>query len=242
LGAGEVGEITYMVAGEGLPFDDDFPPVGCRSVEARHEQMQVRCQGLHDHDFAGKCANDFRCLLLGCVVEVQPWWQAAVVVCEVAEDTLGSPRIQVPVDIVSCSPRLQAKRVAAEIYRLFVVVVGLCHGVGTIRCAFRFPLEPILLVLQIAFCGNDKLFPELAQCILLILLLRKRLRAKLRVSNRLIRIPGPWHIHCLSEATKRVESSNNVCLRGVEKPETAQGQHSIIYKMTALKIALRAAG
>ena len=216
LGAREVGEITYMVAGEGLPFDDDLPPVGCRSVEARHEQMQVRRQSLHDGNFAGKCADDFRSLLLGRVVEVQPWWQAAIVVCEVAEDTLGSPRIQVPVDIVSCSPRLQTKRVAAEIYRLFVVV-GLCRGLGVVRCALRFPLEPILFVLQIAFCGNDKLFPELAQCILLIFLLRKRLRAELRVSDRLIRIPGPWHIHCLSEATKRVEKQQRCVSVGGEK-------------------------
>ena len=193
-----------MVAGEGLAFDDDLPAVGGRAVEGGHEQVQIRCQRLHDHDLAGQRADNLRGLRFGRVVEVQPWRQAAVVVCEVAEDAFGRPRIQVAVHIVSRSTWLQAERVAAEVYR-FLVVIAVCIVRGV-----RLLLEPVLFVSQVAFRRNDEFLPEPAQVILLVLISRKRFRAQLRVCYRLIRIPGPWHVNAATIVPGRTRVDKQV--------------------------------
>ena len=117
------GAVTYMVAGEGLAFNDDLPAVCGWAIEGRHQKMQVRSQRLHDDNFAWKRADDLGGLLLGRIVEVQPWWQASLVVCEVTKDPFRRPGIQIPVHIVSRSAWLQTERIAAEIYRLLIIAV-----------------------------------------------------------------------------------------------------------------------
>jgi len=41
-----------MIAWESLTLKDDLvPALDIRTVEGRHQEMEVRCQGLHDGDF-----------------------------------------------------------------------------------------------------------------------------------------------------------------------------------------------
>ena len=92
--------------------------------------MQVRCQRLHDHNLAGERANNLCRLLLGRIVEVQPWWQASLIIREMAKNALGRPGIQVSVYVVPRPARLQTEGIAAEIYRLLIIAV-LCRGFCT---------------------------------------------------------------------------------------------------------------
>lgn len=59
-----------MVAGERLALNDDPPSIFGRSIEARHEKMQIGSQCLHNDDFARKCADNLGRLFLDSIINV----------------------------------------------------------------------------------------------------------------------------------------------------------------------------
>lgn len=88
-----------MVTGKCLCFDDDLVPFGGWFVKARHEQVQIGRQGLHDDDLAGQSAHNPGRLLLERIVEVQPRRMPAFERLEVAQDALGGPGVEIPIDV-----------------------------------------------------------------------------------------------------------------------------------------------
>jgi hypothetical protein len=48
-----------MITGKCFPFNDDLVPLLRRAVEASHQQMQVRCQRIHDCYLALECTNNW---------------------------------------------------------------------------------------------------------------------------------------------------------------------------------------
>lgn len=105
-----------MVAGEGFSLDDDLVAVRGGFVEARHEQVEVGSQGLHDDDLGGKGTHDLGRLLLESIVEVQPGRVSAFQRLEVAKDALGGPGIEVAIHIFAGSAGLQAQGITTQIY------------------------------------------------------------------------------------------------------------------------------
>ena len=166
-----------MVAGEGLSLNDDLVAVRGGFVKARHEQVEVGGQGLHDDDFGGQGTHNLGGLVLEGIVEVQPGRVSAFQGLKVAKDALGGPRVQVAVHILAGAAGLQAQRIATQIYRL-VVVVWSGGGVA----------GPVSLVAQVGLCRNDKLGAQLAQGVPGVLAAGKGLGREIAVVDAGIRV------------------------------------------------------
>jgi len=122
-----------VVAGEGLPLEDDLVALGVGLVEARHHQVQVDGERVHDDDLVGGRANEVGRLVGAVLGHVLPLGEGRVGhVGEMAVDANGRPRLQLGVEVPPDGLGLGAEGVADKVEALLVcgVAIDAVDGVG----------------------------------------------------------------------------------------------------------------
>lgn len=111
------GDGTYPVAWEGPPLDDYLVALLGGAVEARHHQVEVGCEGVHDGDFAGRGgADDVDRLARAVLGHVLPADERGVIERgEVAVDADSRPGVEVRIEVLPHCLWLRAERVSDEI-------------------------------------------------------------------------------------------------------------------------------
>ena len=90
-----------MITRKCFALDHNLVPVLCWSIEARHEQMQVRGKRLHGCHFTLQGSNDRGQLFGNLLVDVKERREVRIFVAlEVAKDALCSPCREVLLDAI----------------------------------------------------------------------------------------------------------------------------------------------
>lgn len=126
-----------VVAGEGLPLQDDLVPLAVGLVEAGHHHVQVDRQRAHVDNLAGRGSHEVGRLVGAVLGHVLPLHQRRLVhVGEVAVDAHRRPRLQLGVDIVADGLGLRAQRVSDKVDAL--LSLSAIDTVGAVGGALGF--------------------------------------------------------------------------------------------------------
>lgn len=99
-----------MIARERFPFQYDLVSILRRSVEARHQKMQVASQCPHSSNLALLCTNNLAERPRWIIAYVQPWTRELVIQrFEMAKHALRAPYSEVPIHISLDALGLQTK-------------------------------------------------------------------------------------------------------------------------------------
>lgn len=109
---------AYMVTGKGLSLENNLVfPVDIRTVEGRHQEVQVGRQCLHDSHLGRRAAHDRGDELRDAFVGVEPCREGRVIErLEVTLDTLCRPGREILVDTNPGPFRLETQRVSAQVH------------------------------------------------------------------------------------------------------------------------------
>lgn len=115
-------KVSYVVTRKSLALQQYLVlSVGVRVVKGRHEEVQVRRQGLHHGHLGLIGADNGRDLLGNMGIGVQPRRQRRVVQgLEVALDALGAPCVEILLHPSPRPLRLQAQGVSAQVGARYV--------------------------------------------------------------------------------------------------------------------------
>lgn len=105
---------TYMITWKCFALDDDLVSLLSRLVEARHQQVQVRCQRTHHGNLFRVSSNNRRHQLRPSLVNVDKGWKQLVIMrYKMSRHTLNGPRAQIVVNILANIAGLDSKGVPA---------------------------------------------------------------------------------------------------------------------------------
>lgn len=123
-----------MVTGERLALDDDFIPLLGRLIEARHQQMQIRGQSIHNRYLAFTSAHNRRHVLRASNIDVDERGQQFVFMRgEMPRHAFDSPCPEVPINEFPSISGLHSQRVSTEVNASRVGgVIRVCGSSGSV--------------------------------------------------------------------------------------------------------------
>lgn len=103
--------IAHMITWESLALEKNLPPTlsfSTRTIEARHQDMQVCSQRTHDSNFRLEGPDNRSHKLYSMVIDMEKRLQGGVgMLDKMASDTLRTPLSQKSVDKIRCSDGLK---------------------------------------------------------------------------------------------------------------------------------------
>lgn len=125
---------TYMVTWERLALNDDFVSFLSRLIEARHQQMQISGQSIHDRNLALTSSHNWCHVLRAGDIDVDERGQQFIVMRgEMPRHAFDSPCPEIPINEFPSISRLDSQRVSTEVDASRVGgVVRICGNSGSV--------------------------------------------------------------------------------------------------------------